>query len=82
MTQSELQLENKLIKQLTDLGYESVEIPDEKALESNLKSQLEKHNKTTFSAKEFEKILNHLGKGNIFERAKTLRDKMQLTRDN
>jgi len=81
MPQSEQQLENKLIKQLTDLGYESVTIPDEKALESNLKSQLEKHNKTTFSAKEFEKILNHLGKGNIFERAKTLRDKMQLTRD-
>lgn len=81
MPQSELQLESKLIKQLTDLGYESVQISDEKTLESNLKSQLEKHNKTIFSDKEFEKILNHLGKGSIFERAKTLRDKMQLPRD-
>lgn len=79
--QSEQQLENKLLKQLGGLGYKSVTITDEKALLSNLKNQLEKHNqaslqkhhKTAFSDKEFAKILNILNKGSVFERAKTLR---------
>ena len=79
--QSEQQLENALLNQLQSLGYSSIAIGDEKALLSNLKSQLEKHNqeslqklhKTAFSDKEFNKILNLLNKGSVFERAKTLR---------
>ena len=43
--QSEAALEKKLMKQLTELGHKRIEIPDESALLSNLKSQLEKHNK-------------------------------------
>ena len=39
------------------------------------------HNRMDFSNKEFDKILNHLNKGNVFERAKILRNKMQLIRD-
>ncbi|MDQ7059256.1 MAG: type I restriction endonuclease subunit R [Ghiorsea sp.] len=81
-TQSEQALENALIEQLGTLGYEFVYIPDETALKSNLKAQLEKHNNTTFSDTEFQQIMHHLDKGNVFERAKTLRDKMCLTRDN
>ena len=81
MTQSEAQLEESLITQLTGLGYERVSIPDAKALEQNLKRQLEKHNGLTLSDGEFGKVLNHLNKGNVFERAKTLRDRMQLPRD-
>jgi len=81
-TQSEQALENALIEQLGTLGYEYVAIPDEASLKSNLKAQLEKHNHTTFSGGEFQKILNHLDKGSVFERAKILRDKMCLTRDN
>ena len=80
--QSEQALENALIEQLGTLGYEFVSIPDEVALKSNLKAQLEKHNQTTFSDAEFQQIMHHLDKGNVFERAKTLRDKMCLTRDN
>jgi type I restriction enzyme R subunit len=80
--QSEQALENALIEQLGTLGYEYVSIPDEDALRSNLKVQLEKHNQTTFSDTEFQQIMHHLDKGNVFERAKTLRDKMCLTRDN
>jgi type I restriction enzyme R subunit len=57
-------------------------INDEAALLANLKEQLESHNKTSFSKNEFDKILNHLNKGNVFERGKILRDKMQLTKDN
>lgn len=79
--QPEQILENKLVQQLTELGYGYIKIADEKELLTNLKTQLEVHNKTTFTDKEFERILNHLNKGNVFERAKILRDKMQLTRD-
>ena len=61
--------------------YEQVNIADEKELIANLKTQLEKHNETRFSDGEFQKVLNHLAKGNVFEKAKALRDKMHLLRD-
>lgn len=80
--QSEQQLENGLIKQLEGLGYLRVEIKDEADLIANLKRQLEKHNEVELSEKEFAQVLNHLNKGNVFEKAKTLRDKMHLMRDN
>lgn len=80
--QSEAVLEDNLVKQLSSQGYEKVVIKDEASLLSNLKSQLEKHNKTTLSSDEFERILNHLNKGNVFEKAKLLRDKYALILDN
>jgi type I restriction enzyme, R subunit len=80
--QSEQTLENQLIQQLEGLEYERVNISDETGLLKNLKIQLEMHNGTVFSDKEFDKILNHLNKGSIFERAKTLRNRMRLARDN
>lgn len=80
-TQAELILENNLVTQLKGLGYSFVSIKEEADLVNNLKSQLEKHNKVQLSDKEFSKVLNHLNKGNVFERSKVLRDKMQLTRD-
>jgi len=80
-TQPEQILENNLVKQLTGLDYEDVRIHDEDDILANLKSQLEKFNHTTFSDKEFDAILNHLAKGNVFEKAKTLRDRFQLNRD-
>ncbi len=80
-TQSEQALENKLIKQLESLEYERVAVISEDELLANLKRQLEKHNKTTFSEIEFKRIINHLNKGNVFDKAKILRDKFALTRD-
>ncbi|MBD1204776.1 MAG: type I restriction endonuclease subunit R [Rhodobacteraceae bacterium] len=80
-TQSEAQLENALIQRLNDLGWASVAIPDNAALEANLRAQLEAHNGLQFSDGEFRTILNHLGKGSTFEKAKTLRDRMALQRD-
>ncbi|WP_340156161.1 type I restriction endonuclease subunit R [uncultured Winogradskyella sp.] len=80
--QSELQLENKLIKQLVGLGYQNVTITDGDTLVSNLKVQLEVFNDTSLSTKEFDTILNHLAKGNVFEKAKTLRDRFHITREN
>lgn len=79
--QSEAGLENNLIKQLLGLDYASVQIQDGEALVSNLQSQLELFNETTFTAKEFDAIINHLAKGNVFEKAKTLRDRFQLTKE-
>jgi len=81
-TQTEQALENILIKQLVEMKYERVRIPDEAALFANLKTQLEKHNGVTLNNKEFERVLNFLDKGNVFDRAKILRDKMHLVRDN
>jgi len=80
--QSEAQLETNLIKQLQNLEYSYVEIKDEKDLLENLKKQIEKHNKITLSDKEFDRVLNHLNKWNVFERAHILRDKMALELDN
>lgn len=81
-TQPEQILENQLVAQLSTLGYTKVSIPDEAALLTNLKTQLEKHNNITFSAKEFERVLNILSKGSVFEKAKTLRQKQHIIRDN
>lgn len=80
-TQTEQQLENALIAQLETLGWEKVAIPDEDALVANLKTQLEKHNKISISDAEFTQILNKIAKGNIFEKAKILRDKVDYTKD-
>lgn len=79
--QSEAQLENKLIKQLTDLGYASVKIMDGDDLVSNLKAQLETFNQSSYTTKEFDAILNHLAKGNVFQKAKTLRDRFSFTKE-
>lgn len=81
-TQPEQVLENNLITQLKGLGYNGVTIKTEDDLVNNLKSQLEKHNKTSFTNSEFDKILKHLSKGNIFDKAQALRDKYVLHKDN
>jgi type I restriction enzyme R subunit len=80
--QSEQILEEQLIAQLQKLGYGLVHIKDEKELIANLKTQLEKHNNIQFSPKEFERVLNILSKGSVFEKAKTLRQKQHILRDN
>ncbi|MDO8570933.1 MAG: type I restriction endonuclease subunit R [Candidatus Daviesbacteria bacterium] len=81
-TQSEQTLEKTLIEQLQRLGFSSVTLQDTGAMVSNLKTQLEKFNQTTFSDDEFTRILNHIEKSDRFQKAKTLRDRFALTRDN
>lgn len=81
--QSEQFLEEQLLVQLQKLGYKYISINDEKSLIGNLKSQLEKHNRIQFSDSEFEKVLNILTKGSVFEKAKTLREmKHHIIKDN
>ncbi len=81
MSQPEEVLEDNMVSQLTTLGYSAVTIKDERDLLKNLKSQLEKHNQVVISDREFDNILIHLNKGNLFDRAKILRDKVQYTND-
>jgi type I restriction enzyme, R subunit len=80
--QSEQVLEEQLVAQLQKLGYGLAIIKDETALITNLKQQLEKHNNITFTKTEFERVLNILSKGSVFEKSKTLREKQHIVRDN
>ena len=80
--QPEQILEEQLIANLQTPGYTLVHIQNEKELTANLKIQLEKHNDIRFSDKEFEKVLNILSKGSVFEKAKTLRERQHIIRDN
>lgn len=80
--QSEQILEEQLIAQLQKLGYKYISITDEKSLLANLKNQLEKHNQISLSDAEFDKVLNLLNKGSVFEKSKTLRQKQHIVRDN
>ena len=79
--QSEQVLEEQLVAQLQKLGYGLAIIKDETALIANLKQQLEKHNNITFTKTEFERVLNILSKGSVFEKSKTLREKQHIVRD-
>lgn len=79
--QSEQALEDEFISQLKTLDYEYADIHTIDQLKDNLKVQLEILNNTRFSEQEFNKILLHLESGGIFDKAKKLRDKMELPRD-
>lgn len=80
--QSEQILEEQLITQLQKLGYGYITFNNEVALLGNLKSQVEKHNNISLSSSEFDKVLNLLNKGSVFEKSKTLRQKQHIIRDN
>lgn len=80
--QSEQILEEQLIAQLQKLGYGYITLNNEAALLGNLKNQLEKHNNISLSSSEFDKVLNLLNKGSVFEKSKTLRQKQHIVRDN
>jgi len=79
--QSEAQLEKSMIERLNRLGFTPVIIDETNTLETNLRSQLEKFNDTVFSDGEWARIMNHLLKGDRFQKAKTLRDRFSLKRD-
>ncbi|EPF7976141.1 type I restriction endonuclease subunit R [Vibrio harveyi] len=79
--QSEQQLEDNLIAQLGTQSFEVIALKDNAALEANLKTQLEKVNGCALSDAEFRQVLGKLEKGNIFTKAKTLRDQLDVTLD-
>ena len=79
--QPESILEQKLVTQLKGMGYHAVELRHEADMLDNLQAELEAHNNISLSPKEFDRVLNHLNRGNVFDRAHILRDKMALNRD-
>ncbi|MEZ9590967.1 type I restriction endonuclease subunit R [Vibrio breoganii] len=80
-TQSEAQLENDLIAQLVGTGFERVTIENSDALKANLKCQLEKTNGLKLTEREFESVLISLEKGNIFDKSKRLKGKVDVVHD-
>jgi type I restriction enzyme R subunit len=85
-TQSEAALEAAFVARLEGLGWDRVAIPDEAALHANLREQLSRHNadalkSTPLTEAEFGRVLTHLAPGSVFEKAKRLRDRMALRRD-
>ncbi|MBQ0820619.1 type I restriction endonuclease subunit R [Microvirga sp. HBU67558] len=81
VTQTEAQLEESLLDRLVKLGWDRITIQNDAELIANLKIQLEAHNRVVLTDAEFERVLNHLDRGNVFERAKTLRDRYELARE-
>lgn len=70
--QSEAELEEAFIKGLCNVGYERLIIHNEKDLLSNLRTQLEKLNKTTFSDDEWNQIYsNKISNNNLSIKEKT-----------
>ncbi|MDF3721777.1 type I restriction endonuclease, partial [Enterobacter hormaechei] len=84
-TQSEYELEAQLVEQLVGMHYERVNVTDETSMKANLRKQIEIHNRlesAPLTDSEFNRIFLHLTKGNeVIDRAKILRDRYQLLRD-
>ncbi|RRA96514.1 type I restriction endonuclease subunit R [Paenimyroides viscosum] len=74
--QPEQLLENNLIDQLVQLGYQRIVLKHETDVVANFKQQIEKHNKVSLTETELNQILLYINKGNTFERAKTLRSRI------
>ena len=84
--QSEAQLEENLIKQLVNQGFNRVIIADEEQLKNNFRNELFQHNKAKlnnepFTDKEFERVLRHVEGKSVFQSAMVLRDKFILERE-
>lgn len=84
--QSEAQLESKLIDLLVDGGYKRIYIKDEDDLIDNFREQLNLFNmknldNNPLTDSEFERFLTQINGKGIFESAKILRMKQELTRD-
>ncbi len=81
--QPEQVLEDKLVAQLIAQGYAPAAVTDEASMLANLKTQLEVFNGVTLTGSEFTKVLHHLNKSaGVFNKAKTLRDRMRLDKEN
>ena len=80
-TQSEAQLENNLIAQLQAKEFEQVTIENANALKANLKRQLEIANGLSLTEHEFDSVLINLEKGNLFDKSKRLKGKVDVVHD-
>ena len=79
--ESEAVLEAKLIDRLSENGYQKINIKNEEELNANFKVQLEKLNRRELTDEEFNRVLQYLDSGTIFDKAKKLRDHFYIERD-
>lgn len=84
--QSEYGLEENVVKQLQDLGYERVSLRNEEQLIANFRRILNERNAdklegTPISDSEFKRIMIDISDKSVFESAQILRDKYVLERD-
>ncbi len=84
--QSEYGLEENVVKQLQDLGYERVSLRNETQLIENFRRILNERNAdklegTPISDSEFKRIMIDISDKSVFESAQILRDKYVLERD-
>lgn len=84
--QSEYDLEENVVKQLQDLGYERVSLRNEIQLKENFRRILNERNAdklegTPISDSEFKRIMIDISDKSVFESAQILRDKYVLERD-
>lgn len=84
--QSEYGLEENVVKQLQDLGYERVSLRNEEQLKENFRRILNERNAdklegTPISDSEFKRIMIDISDKSVFESAQILRDKYVLERD-
>lgn len=84
--QSEYDLEENVVKQLQDLGYERVSLRNEAQLKENFRRILNERNAdklegTPISDSEFKRIMIDISDKSVFESAQILRDKYVLERD-
>ncbi|MEX6342446.1 type I restriction endonuclease subunit R [Staphylococcus arlettae] len=84
--QNEYDLEENVVKQLQDLGYERVSLRNETQLKENFRRILNERNAdklegTPISDSEFKRIMIDISDKSVFESAQILRDKYVLERD-
>lgn len=84
--QSEYGLEENVVKQLQDLGYERVSLRNETQLIENFRRILNERNAdklegAPISDSEFKRIMIDISDKSVFESAQILRDKYVLERD-
>ncbi|MEB6324368.1 type I restriction endonuclease subunit R [Staphylococcus xylosus] len=84
--QSEYGLEENVVKQLQDLGYERVLLRNETQLKENFRRILNERNAdklegTPISDSEFKRLMIDISDKSVFESAQILRDKYVLERD-
>ena len=86
MTESEKQLEERLLGHLETNGYERTAITNEQDLLFNFRVQINKHNKINLNGeeltdKEFDRLLTKISGKSVFNSAQLLREKIDIPRD-
>ena len=78
----ESDLEEDLVKKLRDLKYEyRTDIRDRATIEANFKKKFEALNRVTLTDGEFQRVLNEVVTPDVYEAARSLRNREAFIRD-